>query len=302
MRQVHLVNLAGPGKLPGPAPGVGDGLILLALNQPGGGLGKVRQHRGQGDLQLSQVHHRQGGGLPPALLRADVHKAVHNIPPNLNGGHGGVLPQGGEPVGVVPAHPRLGLLRGNEVVGVGCHGHGGLRRGHKAGVKADKIKLHPAVLQRPVQPGQVHGAAGGKFFVIPVAAHRAPAVVPQNQLIPAGRIVLGAPPDVVRQGVRVGHGHAAQVLLQAHQLPALHLPDLVGGTAHRRVLPALAPPGIHQQVDILSEFSGQHLLQVIGAHAAAGLQVGAAHIHHNGNGVLSLPQQPGVLFPRPGGH
>ena len=214
MDQIHLINLAGPGKLPGPAAGVGDGLVLLILNELGRGPGEVRQRAGQGGLQLRQIHHRKGGGLAPALLGAGVHKAVHDVLPHLDGGHGGVLPQGGEPVGVIPAHPGLGLLRGDEVVGVLGHGEGRLRRGHEAGVKADEVEFHPGVLQRPVQAGQVHGAAGGKFLIVAVSAYRAAAVVPKNQLVPAGGVVLHTPADVPGEGVRVGHRDAAQVLLK----------------------------------------------------------------------------------------
>ena len=227
MGQVHLADLAGPGKLPGPAPGVGNSLELLALEKLDRGLGKVRQRFRQGGLQLRQVHHGQGGGLAPAFLRANLHKAVHDVPPDLDGGHGGVLAEGGEPVGVVPAHARLRLLRSDEIVGAGGHGQGRLHRGHQAGVKADKVEFHPSGPEGGVQPRQVHGPAGGELLVVAVAADRAASVVPEDQLIPAGRVVGGAPLDVSGQGVRVRHGGAAQVLFQAGQLAVPDLPDLI---------------------------------------------------------------------------
>ena len=51
MHQVHLVDLAGLGELPGPVPGGGHGLVLLVPEQLGGGLVELGQCRGQGGLQ-----------------------------------------------------------------------------------------------------------------------------------------------------------------------------------------------------------------------------------------------------------
>ncbi len=240
--------------------------------------------------------------LAPALLGAGLHEAVHNLLPHLDGGHGGILSQGGKPIGIVPAHPGFGLLRGDEIVGILRHGHSGFRRGHQAGVKADEIEFHPGILQSAVQAGQIHGAAGGELFVIPVAADRSAAVIPEDQFIAAGREASGAPLDVPGQVVRVCHGGAAQIPLQAHHLAILDLPNLVDGTADGGIFPGLAAAGIDQQVDAVPKLGRQHLLEIIGPHAAAGFQIRTAQIEHDGDGILAVSQQAGVFFPGAGGH
>ena len=124
-------------------------------------------------------------------------------------------------------------------------------------------------------------------------------MIPEDQLIPAGGVVLHAPLDVPGQHVRLRHGPAAQVVLKADHFSVPHLPDLVGPAGHQIVLPALAPPSVYQQVKPVPNPGRQHLLQIGGAHAVPGLQVGAAHIDHNGGGVPPVSQQLGVLLPGP---
>ena len=90
--------------------------------------------------------------------------------------------------------------------------------------------------------------------------------------------------------------------MQADQLAVLDLPELVDGAAHRAVFPALATAGVDQEVDVVPEFGPQHLLEVGGAHPGPGLQVGAAHVDHDGDGVLAVSKQLGVFIPGAGGH
>ena len=301
--QIHVVDAAGLGKLPGVPPSVGQGLILLAGNQLAGAAGELLQRRGDGGLQLRQVHHRQGGQLPGTLLGAYVHKVVGDLLSQLDCGYRGIFSQLCKPVGVVPAHPRLRLLRGNQIVGVPGEHQGVFRCGHQTGVKADEIEVHVGVFQGGVNFGQPHRAAGGEFFVVAVAADGAAAVVPENESVPAGGEFSGAVGDEAAENLRVRHGDAPQVLFQTVQLSVFDLPDLICAAADLVAVPAGTAAGIDQQTDFVrSELSRQHLLQIGSSHTAAGLQVRAAHIDHDGNGILSAAPQLGPLGPGGGVH
>ena len=90
--------------------------------------------------------------------------------------------------------------------------------------------------------------------------------------------------------------------MQADQLAVPDLPDLVDSAAHRAVFPALTAAGVDQKVDVVPESGPQHLLEVGGAHSSPGLQVGAAHVDHDGDGVFTVSKQLGVLISGAGGH
>ena len=160
-----------------------------------------------------------------------------------------------------------------------------LCRCHQAGIKADEIEFHTAVRQGLVDLCQTHGAAGTELLVIAVAADTAAAVIPEDQGIPVGGELVGTPTDEGGEGVGIRHGYAAQILFQTHHPLTGHLPDLIGLAAENVVLPLLAAAGVDDQVYILDDFRIQHFLQVPGSHLAAGFQVGAAEVEHQGHFV-----------------
>ena len=179
---------------------------------------------------------------------------------------------------------------------------GGFGGGHQAGIEAHKVEFYAAVSQCLVDLCQIHGAGGGKLLVIAVAADAAAAVIPENQGHPVGGEVLGAVADEVGEGVRIRHGLAAHAVVQHPQAPVLQLPDLVGAAGKDVVLPLLAAAGVDDQVDVVGKVSVQHLLQVGGSHGAAGFQVGAAEVEHDGHFILTAAQNFRVLLPGTGGN
>ncbi len=231
MDQVNLVDAAGGAKLPAAAAGIGNLGILLISDQVTGICAEIRQSIGNGQLRFRQVHDGQGGGLAPALLGTGIYEIVDDIPADFRGGTGGVVAYVAEPVGIVPADARLGFLAGNQVIGMLCKHQGCFRGGHQAGIEANKVKLHTALGQGLVNFRQIHGAGGREFFVITEAADGAAAVIPENQGHPVSGMVLCAPADEGSQGLRVGHGFVARILLQADQIVIGDLPNLVGTAA-----------------------------------------------------------------------
>ena len=266
-----------------------------------GGGGEIAEGLRDGALQLCQVHHRQrdlgtGGGAG-----ADAHKVVDDGLGQGDHGDGGVVGELGEPVGVVPAGAGLGLLGGDHVVGVLVAHQGGLQGGHQAGVEADPLKDAAGVLQGLVQLGQVHGGGVAELLVVAVAGDGSSAVVPEDQGVAVGGILLGAVFDEVGQVGGIGHGLVAEILLQAVELAVVHLIDLVDGGGDDVVLPLLAAAGADDDVDVLVRRGVQHLLEVCGAHGVLGFQVGAAHIDHDGGGVLAVALEHHSLLTGGGG-
>ena len=127
-------------------------------------------------------------------------------------------------------------------------------------------------------------------------------MIPEDQLIAVGGEVLVTPLDEGCQIVGVGHGGVAGVFHQAGHLSAPDLIDLVDAAADHAVAPALAAAGIDQQIDLVADVGVEHFLQVGGTHAAAGFQVGAAHIDHDGNGVLAVAADDRALVTGALGH
>ena len=215
---VHLVDPALAGELTGVGPGVRYLLIVVALDQVGGGGGEVPKGLRHGARHLGKIHHAQGHlsvGLGP-LAGGD--EGVHDGLSDALRGNGGVLRQLGEPVGVVPAGARLRFLGGDHVVRIVVADHGGLQRGHEAGVEADPVEDAAALLQGRLDLRQGHGVRGDAeaaalLLVVAVAGEGAAAVIPEDQDVPIRREVLLAVLDEGRQIVRVRHVALAEVAL-----------------------------------------------------------------------------------------
>ena len=302
MHQVDLVDGGGARKLARAAACGGDAAVLILRDHAADGLGKGLEGRGHGVGQLCQIDHRERGGLARRALGAGADEIVHDQPAQLHRRHGCVLGELGQPVGIVPARAGLGLLGGDQIVRpVGEH-QAVFQRAHQAGVKADEVKLDAALVQRLLDARQAHGAGGGELLVIAVAADRTAAVVPEDQLIAVGRKVLRTIGDEARERVRVGHGNAAGVGIQHLQVAADHLVDLVGARADHVVVPARAAAGVDDEIHLVADVGAGHLQQVLGGHAALGLQVGAAHVDHDRDLVPASAPDRRELLPRAGGH
>ena len=124
--------------------------------------------------------------------------------------------------GVIPAVARLGLLRGYHITGVRTQHLGDLDRGHQAGVKADEVKLFVVLerrsLQRLFHLAQLHMVAL-KERVLAKAHQRTVAVVPADQAVMCGRIVLLTGGQKIRERVRLAH--ALRFVGGAHPLQLL---------------------------------------------------------------------------------
>ena len=127
-------------------------------------------------------------------------------------------------------------------------------------------------------------------------------MVPEDELVAVGRVILAAPLDKAGQRVGIGHGAAARVLHQALQAAVFDLIDLVILVADDIVVPLGAAAGIGQDADVIAQLGVGHLHQVAGRHGAAGLQVRAAHIDHDGDIVLIVAVDRRALGPGAGGH
>ena len=303
--KVHEVDLVDHGaacKLARVVAGRGDLLVAVVVDQAADGLGEGLHRRRNGVRQLCQIDHGEGRGLAAGLALAGGDKVVHDILADLGGRHGGVSRELGEPVGVVPADAGLGLLGGDHVVGVLVEHEPGLHRSHQAGVEADEVEGHARVAQGGVDAGEGHGAAALELLVVAVAADGAAAVIPEDQLVAVGGIVLIAPLDEGGERRGAGHADVARVGHQAVELAVFDLVDLVDAVGHDLVVPAGAAAGVDDHVHIVGELGLGHLDDVLGAHRAAGLQIRAAHVDHDGNGVLPLPLDDGALGAGAGGH
>ena len=113
-------------------------------------------------------------------------------------------------------------------------------------------------------------------------------MIPEDEDVPVGREVGGAVLDEGGQVVRVRHVGGAEVVHQAAQAPGLDLIDLVHGAGDDVVLPGPAAAGLHDHVHLIGDGGLDHFAQVAGAHAVLGFQVRAAHVDHDGDGVLAV--------------
>ena len=302
VHQVDLVDHGAAGKLARVVAGRGDLSVAAIVDQTADGLGEGLHRSGHRMRQLRQIDHGEGRGLAAGLALAGGYEVVHDVFADLGGRHGGVGRKLGKPVGVVPADAGLGLLGGDHVVGILVEHEPGLHRGHQAGVEADEVKAHARVAQGGVDAGEGHGAAALELLVVAVAADGAAAVIPEDQLVAVGGVVLVAPLDKGGQRGGAGHGDIARVGHQTVKLAVLGFVDLVDAVGHDLVVPAGAAAGVDDHVHIVGKLRLGHLDDVLGAHRAAGLQIRAAHVDHDGHGVLALALDNGALGAGTGGH
>ena len=126
-------------------------------------------------------------------------------------------------------------------------------------------------------------------------------MVPEDEHVAVGREVLAAPLDEARKVVRVGHGGGTGVLDQRLKTALRDAEDLVDLIGDRLVLPLLAAAGEDEDVHLVRELGGGHLHQILGGHAVLRLEVGAAHVDHESDGVLSVADDVGELGAGAGG-
>ena len=232
-----------------------------------------------------------------------AYKVIHNSLAESNRGGGGVSAEKRDPVGIVPADARLRLLGSEKIVSILGSDLRSLHSSHQAGIKTDHIKGDAAFRQRLVNSVERHGPCALELLVIAVAGERAAAVIPQDQHVPVGRIVLRTEADKLRQGGRCDHGLVAHIVVEQAELTAVfNLVDLVGVALHQIVLPLGTAAGVDNNIDVISDGGIRHFLQVLGRHGVIGLKVSAAHEHHNGHGVISVPLDGGELGPCPVRH
>ena len=286
MHQVDLIDGGAAGEFAGVAARLGHLVVLLVGDHAADRLGEGLEGGGNGIGQLRQVDHGERGGLALRAARAGGDEVVDDLTADLGRRRRGVLRELGQPFGVIPAGAGLGLLGGDEVVReIGEH-QAVFERAHQTGVKADEVELHAALFERLLDPGERHRALRAVALVIAEAADRAAAVIPEDQLVAVGGEVLGAVRDKVRERVRVGHRAGARVVLEHLQVAGDDLVDLVAARADDVVVPARAAARVDDQVHLVADRGARHLQQVLGGHAAAGLEVGAAHVDHDRHDVL----------------
>ena len=300
--EIDLVDLGGCRKLSCAVAGVRDRLIVLVRDKLADRLRKGGELRRHCIGKFRNVGHRERGLLAGAFLRTRTDELIDNALADLNRRHGGIRAECREPVGVVPADTRFGLLGSDHVVRIRVQHERGLGGCHQAGVEADEIKLHAAVLERLADAGKIHACGVRLLLIVAVAGDRSPAVIPEDQLIAVCREFLCAVLDKLAQRRRVGHGLVAHVLFQQQHLLVLDLIDLVVGAVDAVDLPLLAAAGIDDHIDVIRIGRGEDLLQVGGSHAALGFQVRTAHIDHDGDGIGLVAENLGVFIARTGRH
>ena len=154
-----------------------------------------------------KVHHRQGREALAVLVdRGKV--AVADRAAELLRAACGVLRQMLDDGAVFPARPRLALLRGNHVLGVGGQHVGRLEGTHQAGVEADELEGLPHAGIAGRQRGVELAQAQRVVVVALVKAHArdaAAAVIPQDEPHVFGGVVGDAPGEEVGEGLRVSH-------------------------------------------------------------------------------------------------
>ena len=127
-------------------------------------------------------------------------------------------------------------------------------------------------------------------------------MVPEDQRLPVGGVVLGAVLDEARQRGGLHQRLLAVVRDQLRQRAVFDLVDLVHAVGDAVDLPLLAAAGVDDDVHVGAERGLGHLLQVVGRHAGLRLQVGAAHVDHDREFVLAAAEDLRALGAGAGGH
>ena len=120
-------------------------------------------------------------------------------------------------------------------------------------------------------------------------------MIPEDEEVAVCGVVLAAVLDEFGEVRGIGHGGRAKVVLQPLQSTGADAVDLVDGVGHDVVLPGLAAAGQDDEVDLVGETGLGHLAQVGGRHAVFGLQIRAAHVDHDGDGVLAAAERRDAL-------
>ena len=123
-------------------------------------------------------------------------------------------------------------------------------------------------------------------------------MIPEDELIAVRGVVLGTPLNIAREVIRIGHRSISGVLDKTLDAPVYDLIDLIYLAADDIVAPAAAAAGIDQQIDLLAKVCRGHLLKVAGAHSAAGLQIRAAQVDHDGDIIRAVSLDRGELLSR----
>ena len=127
-------------------------------------------------------------------------------------------------------------------------------------------------------------------------------MIPEDQFVPVGGEVLFAVLDERSQCIGIRHRLGSQIFLQKKQPAFFYLIDLISTAADHIVVPAAASAGINDQVDIVRDFGGDHLLEVGSRHLAPGFQVGAAQIDHDRHDIFAASLDHSAFFPGFGSH
>ena len=125
-------------------------------------------------------------------------------------------------------------------------------------------------------------------------------MIPQDQFIAVSRKFLRAILNIACQIVGIGHGACAGVFNQALHAAAHDLIDLIDSAADDIIAPALAASRIDKEIYLASEISRDHFLQVRSSHAASGLQISAAEVNHDRDGIFAVALDLRKLLSRSG--
>ena len=248
-------------------------------------------------LDLREIDRRQRCRAGSAHVRALVVVRLADDGAQVGARRAGMARQPGRPLRVIPARARLGLFGGDHVACIRREDFGGFKRGHQARVEADDVKLRAARLHRVAHLGQRErvGLAGACVRIQVVEAHardRASTVVPDDQHVMIGGVLLHAPVEEV--GERRGDGHrGGRHLFDLRHVAVFHLVALEVAGTHRIVLPFLGAASLDDVVDVVAQFGLRELDEVASgqatAHAGRGaLEIRAAHVHEHGPGVVGV--------------
>ena len=289
--EVDLVEAIRRGELFRGAPGIRDIHVVV------GGQGRLeivaelRQSRRDGPLQLREVDHGKGRlrAVPVIVhlalrLRGEV---IEDPLADLQGRGRGIGVQVRQPVGVVPAGTGLGLLRGDEVVGVRLDCNRVLEGRHQAGVESDEVEFHAAGFER-----FGHFVGGHRVvrvdLIATIAGNTAATVVPEDEHVAVRRSLFRRELDERGEGLRFGHRGALQ-RLEALQAAGRGAPAFDVPAAHDIVLPAPGTAGLDDDVQVLvTAVRMEDLIEVHRGHTGLGLEVGADDVEHQRDFVLAV--------------
>ena len=289
MYNIDLIQLIGLGKFLRDASGVGNLPVLACLQGSRHITGKRTQLRRYVGLELGQVNDGQGSLFPSAASGRLYDESVDDLLADLQCRQGRILGKRCQPVRIIPAGAGLSLLRRNQPVCVFRADQRCLCIAHQAGIEADEVKLHTTGFQSLGKLVKRHGCIRIDL-VIAVAGHTSSAMIPENEHIAVGRIFLRTPLDKLRQCSRIGHPFVADSPVKRDHGSVRDLPALVRTGLHDVVAPSLGTTGLQYDFHIVAVGGIGHFIDIVGCHTIAGFQVGRDHVHQNGNGILSVPQ------------